>query len=164
MLTPNHFVFCGRLALVVGLPVGLLLMLGPFQGAEHVFRLNDKAAHAIAFGCATLVLFVAMPRSRRGELALAVLALGALAEVVQGVVGRDADIFDLGADLAGIGVVYLLTQVETLRALARDQGSTSFRTIRAGDRRRSRRGQAKGCRGETWRPVSLSEHAEAHSA
>ena len=164
MLTPNHFVFFGRLALVVGLPIGLLLMLGPFQGAEHVFGLNDKAAHAIAFGCATLVLFVAMPRGRRGELALAALALGALVEVIQGVVGRDADIFDLGADLAGIGMVYLMTHVETLRALARDQGRKSFRTIRAGDRRRSRRSRTEGFRGEAWRPISLSERAEAHSA
>ena len=164
MLTPNHFVFCGRLALVVGLPIGLLLMLGPFQGEKHIFGLNDKAAHAIAFGCATLALLVAMPRSRRGDLALASLAMGALVEVIQGLVGRDADIFDLGADLAGIRMVYLMTQVETLRVLARDQGRQSFRTIRAGDRRRSRRARAESIRAQAWRPVSLSEHAEAHSA
>lgn len=163
MLTPNHFVFCGRLALVVGLPIGLLLMLGSFQGAEHAFGLNDKAAHAIAFGCATLVLFVAMPRSRRGELALATLALGALVEVIQGVVGRDADIFDVGADLAGIGVVYLLTKVETLRALVRDQGRKSFWTIRAEDRRRSRRSRGEGLRGENQATRLALEHAGVHS-
>jgi VanZ family protein len=140
MLTPNHVVTTSRAVLIAGALTAAVLMLGPWPGLEQVFGLSDKAAHAIAFGGLVAVSFVAFPRMRRNDLALAAVVLGASVEVAQlFTADRSASLADLGADALGVGVVYLSSQIEGLRKLARDKGAMRFRDIKANDRRARRR-------------------------
>ena len=81
MLKPVHFVAAARLALLVGSLTVAVLTLGPFQGAERMFGLNDKAAHAIAFGGLLAISFLAFPRMRRNDLAIAAPRTSAAVEV-----------------------------------------------------------------------------------
>jgi VanZ family protein len=137
MLTPNHVVTTARAVLVVGALTAAVLMLGPWPGLEQVLGLSDKAAHAIAFGGLVAVSFLAFPRMRRNDLALAAVLLGASVEVAQlFTADRSGTISDLLADTAGVGVIYLASHVENLRDLARKQGSMSFDEIAAQNRRR----------------------------
>jgi VanZ family protein len=88
---------------VLALLILFVAMLGPFQGAEQNIGLNDKAAHAIGFfiitGCLTLIA----PGLGPWRTALLAIGLGAGVEVAQGLSGRSANLFDLGAD--GVGVI-----------------------------------------------------------
>lgn len=139
MLTPNHVMIAARAVLVIGAATAATLMLGPFQGAEAVFGLTDKSAHAIAFGGLTAVSFAAFPRMRRSDLARAALILGGAAEVAQMFGGRSASLADWAADAAGIGTVYGSSLIESARKMARDHGALPFSTITAMDRRRARK-------------------------
>jgi VanZ family protein len=140
MLTPNHVVTIARAVLVVGVLTAAALMLGPWPGLEQVLGLSDKAAHAIAFGGLVAVSFLAFPRMRRNDLAVAAVLLGASVEVAQlFTADRSASISDLLADAAGVGVVYLASHIENVRALARQRGAASFADIAAQDRRRGAR-------------------------
>jgi VanZ family protein len=137
MLTPNHVVTTARAVLVAGSLTAAVLMLGPWQGLEQGFGLSDEAAHAIAFGGLVAVSFLAFPRMRRNDLALAAVLLGASVEVAQLFTAyRSGTISDLLADTAGVGVVYLASHIENLRAMARQRGSATFAEIAAQDRRR----------------------------
>ena len=49
MLTPRRIVMAARLFFALAALGMAVLMLGPFQGLEQVFGLNDKAAQVIAF-------------------------------------------------------------------------------------------------------------------
>ncbi|MGR4867056.1 VanZ family protein [Caulobacter sp. LARHSG274] len=173
MLTPNHVVTTARTVLIAGALTAAVLMLGPWPGLEEVFGLSDKAAHAIAFGGLVAVSFVAFPRMRRNDLAVAAVMLGASVEVAQlFTADRSASFADLGADALGVGVVYISSQIEGLRKLARDQGAASFRDIKAGDRRSRRPRPAaasdsvafapKPPRGETERQASFASRAAQH--
>ena len=64
-LTPRRLLTLCRAALWIGGVSLVVLMLGPFQGMERAFGLNDKAAHALAFYGLSIGLFLAAPRSRR---------------------------------------------------------------------------------------------------
>jgi VanZ family protein len=140
MLTPNHVVTTARAVLVAGALTAAVLMLGPWPGLEKVFGLSDKAAHAIAFGGLVAVSFLAFPRMRRNDLAIAAVLLGASVEVAQLFTSdRSGSIGDLLADTAGVGVVYLASHIENLRALARQRGTATFAEIAAQDRRRGAR-------------------------
>jgi VanZ family protein len=66
----------------------LALLLGPATSVEHDVLGVDTVAHFFACG---LVLW----------------SFGGLTEVLQGLVGRDADIFDLVADTMGIATALL---------------------------------------------------------
>lgn len=142
MFKPVHFVAAARLALLVGSLTVAVLTLGPFQGLEQVFGLSDKAAHAIAFGGLLAVSFLAFPRMRRNDLAIAALVMGAAVEVAQIIAHRDGNIPDWLADAAGILTVYGAGMIETVRKMAREQGDLTFVQIAAMDRRRGRRRQA----------------------
>lgn len=139
MFTPNHVVIAARAVLVLGALTATILMLGPFQGAEAAFGLNDKSAHAIAFGGLTAVSFAAFPRMRRWDLARAALILGGAAEVVQMLGDRSASLGDWAADAVGVLTVYGSSLIESARKMARDHGNLSFSTIAAMDRRQPRR-------------------------
>lgn len=140
MLTPNHVVTTARAVLVVGALTAAVLMLGPWPGLEQVFGLSDKAAHALCFGGLVAVSFLAFPRMRRNDLAVAAILLGASVEVAQlFTADRSASIGDLLADTAGVAVVYLASHIENLRALARQRGAATFAEIAAQDRRRGAR-------------------------
>jgi VanZ family protein len=140
MLTPNHVVTTARAVLVAGALTAAVLMLGPWPGLEHVFGLSDKAAHAIAFGGLVAVSFLAFPRMRRNDLAIAAVMLGASVELAQMFTSdRSASILDLLADTAGVTAVYLASHIENVRAMARKRGSASFADIASQDRRRGAR-------------------------
>jgi len=138
MLKPDHFVLSARVVLVVGALVAATLMLGPFQGLEQVFGLSDKTAHALAFGGLTALAFLACPRMRRADLALAALLLGGGVEVAQLFGGRSASLLDWLADGLGIGAVYAVSLVEGLRKMAREQGEMPLQEIARMDRRKQR--------------------------
>lgn len=143
MLTPNHVVTTARAVLVSGAVTASVLMLGPWPGLEHVFGLSDKAAHAIAFGSLLAVSFLAFPRMRRNDLALAAVLLGASVEVAQlFTADRSASFADLFADGVGVSVTYFISHIEALRALARQRGGATFIEIAAQDRRRGARRKA----------------------
>lgn len=97
-----------RLTAVAILLLSLTLMIGPFGGIEATSGISDKVAHFVVFGLILWslgVLFLRLPRLGAAALAL---AIGAAVEVVQGLVGRDADLLDLAADAAGIASALLL--------------------------------------------------------
>lgn len=139
MFKPAHFVTAARATLVIGSLTVAVLALGPFQGAERYFGLNDKAAHVIAFGGLLAVSFLAFPRMRRNDLAIAALVLGAGVEIAQLFGDRSASVLDWMADAAGVGVIYGASMIETVRKLAREQGDLTFSQIAALNRRQPRR-------------------------
>ncbi len=140
MLTPNHVVTAARVVLVAGALTAATLMLGPWPGLEEVFGLSDKAAHAIAFGGLVAVSFLAFPRMRRNDLALAAVLLGAAVEVAQLFsANRSGSFGDLFADAAGVSLVYFCSQIESVRALARKRSDEALADIAAQDRRRGGR-------------------------
>jgi VanZ family protein len=139
MLTPNHVVTAARAVLLIGALTVAVLTLGPFQGAEQIFGLTDKSAHAIAFGVLTAVSFAAFPRMRRADLARAALVLGAGIEVAQLFGHRSASFGDWAADAVGVLTVYGSSLIESARKMARDHGSVPFATLAAADRRRPRK-------------------------
>jgi VanZ family protein len=158
MLTPNHVVTTARAVLVVGALTAATLMLGPWPGLEAVFGLSDKAAHAIAFGSLVAVSFLAFPRMRRNDLAVAAVLLGASVEVAQlFTADRSGSFGDLFADTAGVGVVYLSSQIESLRALARKRGYATFSEIAAQDRRRGARRPSPAIKA-MFNPPAQAEH------
>jgi hypothetical protein len=77
MFKPAYFVVGARVSLLIGALSVVVLTLGPFQGAESCFGLNDKEAHAIAFGGLLAVSFLAFPRMRSNDLLLSALVIGA---------------------------------------------------------------------------------------
>ena len=170
MLTPNHVVTTARAVLVTGALTAAVLMLGPWPGLEQVFGLSDKAAHALAFGGLLAVSFLAFPRMRRNDLAIAAVMLGASVEVAQlFTADRSASFADLFADAAGVSAVYLCSQIEGLRALARQRGSIAFSDILAQDRRRGARRLSPVIRAvfpaqpvESERPASFANRASRH--
>ena len=174
MLTPNHVVTTARAVLVAGALAVAVLTLGPYQGLEHVFGLSDKVAHALAFGGLLAVSFVAFPRMRRSDLAIAAVMLGASVEVAQLFTpDRSASLADLAADAVGVCVIHFASQIESLRALARQRGGARFSDIMAQDRRRGARRPAlvaksapssptRASDGE--RPVRFANRASQHFA
>jgi len=142
MLKPNHFVHSARIVLVIGALTAATLMLGPFQGLERVFGLSDKTAHALAFGGLTALSFLAFPRMRRADLALAALLLGGGVEVAQLFGGRSASMLDWLADGFGIGAVYGISLIEGMRKMAREHGEMYIEEIARLDRRKRRRRSA----------------------
>ncbi|MFN3806038.1 VanZ family protein [Asticcacaulis sp.] len=132
MTRAQKALFFSRLCLaVLAMTIGVLV-LGPFQGAEEAFGLTDKEAHAIAFFALTLMLQVAMPRVRRLDIALGVLAVGALIEVLQLFTGRSASVSDWLADFVGVAFATAPSFVETARGFLRGESRPQRR---AGDRR-----------------------------
>lgn len=137
-LTPRRLVLTLRLCAVV-CGVGMaVLMLGPFQGLEHVFGLGDKPAHAIAFFCVSTGLFAIIPGWRRSDIALGVLGVAILSEGLQGLTGRSMSLTDLMADATGVLIALIPGWVERLRRLVRILPDASFAEIRAADRRKGR--------------------------
>lgn len=143
MLTPRRTVILARLLFGLAACGLLVLMLGPFQGLEQVFGLNDKAAHLIAFYGLAVALFAIAPNRRRGDLALFLVAAALGVELLQGLTGRSVSITDFLAGSAGVGAAWLPGQVERLRYLARTRPDLTFAEIAASDKRRRRRRQPK---------------------
>jgi len=139
MLKPTHLVIAARIVLLVGSLTVTVLTLGPFQGAEQIFGLSDKAAHALAFGGLVAIAFLAFPRMRRADLTVAALVLGAAVEVAQLFDHRSASLLDWLADAAGVLAVYGVSMIETVRRMAREQPDLTLSQIAERDQRRRRR-------------------------
>jgi VanZ family protein len=155
MFTPRSTVRLLRVgAVLCGIGMAVL-MLGPFQGLEHVVGLSDKSAHAVAFYAATLGTFSIAPRWRRHDLALLVFVAAIASEIFQGFTGRSMSLSDLLADLTGIGIALVPGAVETLRRLARAHPDLTFAEIRFYDRRK------RGGRWRFQRPAALRERSGA---
>jgi len=135
MLSPAHLTGCFRALLLLGAGVGVVLLLGPFQGLERSVGLSDAAAHGIAFYLLTVGLFLSAPKWRRTDLALVAAGLAIVSEVAQALAGRGADPVDLLFDLTGVCAAIAPGLAERLRHHARAHPNLSFRAIRLVNRR-----------------------------
>lgn len=160
MLTPHRTLQMLRAATVFAVVALLILTLGPFEGLEARFGLSDGLAHAVAFYGLTLLAFAVAPRTRRTDLAVAMLALGLTIELAQALVGRTLSLSDLLADAAGVGAATAPALIERFRDAARRRPYLTFTAIRERDRRRRQspsRGfapkerPAEDATGEAWR-------------
>ncbi len=68
----------------------------------------DKAKHFIVFYGLTFLATIALPKSRFWKIGLALLGFGVAIELLQAlpVIHRDCDIFDVMADVCGIGFYF----------------------------------------------------------
>ena len=96
-----------RLAAALGVVCLLVLMLGPFQGAEGEVGMTDGMAHLAAFGLIAGALMINLPRSPRVHVAALALSIGIAVEFIQGATGRSASLHDVAADAIGIAIVTL---------------------------------------------------------
>lgn len=138
-LKPRHIVPVARGVLVVGVLAVVALTLGPFAGAEEIFGMSDKVAHAVAFGALLTIAFFAFPFRRRFDMMLIALAIGAAVEIAQTYVARSSSLADWVADAVGIYAVYAVSMIERWRWMIREQGSLTFAEIAAMDARRAAR-------------------------
>ncbi len=104
-----------RIFVGFGFATLLVILLGPFQGLEARIGLSDKTAHAAAFYALSLGLFASLPRVRRTDLAIGVVAFAAATEVAQTFTGRTGSFEDFAADATGVLVAVLPAMVERLR-------------------------------------------------
>lgn len=86
----------------------LVLMLGPFQGAEGAVGMTDKPAHALAFAVITAGIFLNAPQWSRLQVAGVAFSIGMGVELIQSLTGRNFEVRDSLADLVGIVVVACL--------------------------------------------------------
>lgn len=145
-LTPVRLQRLAQLGFAGVLTLAAVLMLGPFQGLEQRFGLNDTAAHAIAFYALTVGIFLCAARTRRTDLALIIFAFGLLIEVIQSQIGREMSLHDLAADAAGIAFALAPGVVESLRHHVRSHPHMTFDQIAEHDRRRQRRQRSRARR------------------
>ncbi len=68
----------------------------------------DKAKHFIVFYGLTFLATMALPKSRPWKIGAVLLAFGVAIEILQGlpIIGRDCDVFDVVADMLGVGFYY----------------------------------------------------------
>lgn len=81
----------------------------------------DKANHAVAFLTWTLLVGCGWPRAGILRIAAVMLALGTAIELIQGLpaVGRDADVWDVVADMVGFAAGWGLLAAFNLRRALR---------------------------------------------
>lgn len=153
MLTPRHVMFAARGGLLVGIWAAVMALAGPWQGFGAKVGLNDWLAHVLAFGALVALAYLAFPKRRRNDIALALVLLAGLAEAYQLFAGQTgAALGDWGADALGVAIIHFTGQIENVRRLARQSPYMSFREIRAADRRRGRRKPARARTARTLAP------------
>ncbi len=110
-------------------PAVLLVVYGELAHSQILaaleFDIWDKALHAAAYFGLCLMTTIAVRADRRAPWwALGLVLLGGVLEIVQGMTGRDADIFDELANtlgvLAGLGLGYAGIAVRKARKLLGD--------------------------------------------
>ncbi len=103
----------------------LFLTLDPHSPTLHF--LNDKVAHALAFFALAALGHAAWGRRRLLILLVGLAALGAAIELLQSMplIGRDAELFDWIADLAGIAIWLALSALHALLRKIVDRESSS---------------------------------------
>lgn len=80
----------------------LALLLGPAMTIETARPGLDKVAHFVSFGLVLWAMGVLFRRRSRLALAAAAIVLGAVIEILQALVGRDAELLDVAADALGV--------------------------------------------------------------
>jgi VanZ family protein len=146
-VTPSKIVLRVRILTVFLAAIATVLLLGPFHAPQGW----DKVAHATMFYGFTLLALVCLPWNRKGEIVLAVIAIGAASEIAQGITGRDMSVFDWLADAAGAMVAAVPIYVARLRQIAQQ-------APQGGRRRTDRRvGEASG----DERPSAMPERLQA---
>jgi VanZ family protein len=105
-----------RFWLVLGwvfVAVATVASLVPVQRLPLPAGVNDKFAHVAGYGLLTLWFTGIYPRSRYVMIAIGLFLMGVLIEWAQGSmhVGRQADVRDVVANCAGIGVGLMLASV-----------------------------------------------------
>ncbi|PZT95189.1 MAG: hypothetical protein DI624_14140 [Brevundimonas sp.] len=154
MFTPRQIVMAARLIFVAASLGMAILMLGPFQGLEQMFGLDDKAAHAVAFYGVASGLFLIAPRQRRDDLALFVVAAAFAAELLQALTGRSVSIVDFLAGSAGVAAAWAPGRIEQLRHAFRRSPDQMLGEIARADRRlRRRRAAAQAAKRPSLRLV-----------
>lgn len=140
MLTSRRIILAARLVFIFAAAGVGVLMLGPFQGLEQAFGLNDKAAHAIAFYILTVGLFLTAPSRRRDDLIIFVVAAALAAEGLQFFTGRSVSVGDFLAGAGGALAAWLPGFVEQVRHAARRYPNLTIAQASRLDRRRRARG------------------------
>jgi len=102
-----------RVAFWLALAASLWLALAPNVGPKLPPGPWDKVEHFFAFYLLTLFALVAHPGLRRRQAFAGMVAYGALIEALQAIpaLNRNADPWDLLADVLGIGAALLPTLV-----------------------------------------------------
>lgn len=145
-LTPHRLMQALRLAAAVLALATPIALAGPFKYRDLGLPFPDTVAHALLFYALTLGAFAALPRSRAQEVALAMIGVGLLSELVQGLVGREMSIHDVVGDTVGALLAYAPIAITRLRELARTHPHETFADIRRNDRRRGPRRPAPAAR------------------
>jgi hypothetical protein len=115
LVTPSKIVLRVRILTVFAGAIATVLLLGPFHAPQGW----DKLAHGTMFYGFTLLALVCLPWNRKGEIIVAVIAIGGASEVAQHFTGRDMSLFDWLADAAGVIVAAAPVYVARLREIAR---------------------------------------------
>lgn len=118
MLTHRSFIMLIRLALLGAAAGTLACALTPLASHLPVAGYWDKLNHGFAFAVLAVLCGLAFPQIRARFMAPALLAFGALIEVLQAIpaVHRSAEFGDLLADAAGVAVGFAL--VNALRLIS----------------------------------------------
>lgn len=109
----------------LGMALAAFLLIAPDVGPPPLFPFQDKAFHAVAFGCLTGPAALVLARRYRPFWLAHMLTLGAGIEVAQtfGGKGRSGDVTDFLADAAGIVAAFLIAAWVRAR-VTRDQPSS----------------------------------------
>lgn len=137
-LTLHRLVALVRWTGIVAAFAAVFGLLGPIHYEDLHLPMSDKVAHGMLFYGLTLLILGALPRSRTWDMALALIVLGGLSEVVQGIVGRDMDVFDFMSDSVGVTAAVAPTYLAAFRRLARLYPDATLSDLRSMDRRRPR--------------------------
>jgi VanZ family protein len=134
--TPRTVVKLARVALLVAGAALFVFMVGPFESLEQKLFPWDKAGHFLAFYVIAAVSLIAFPGIRRGDMALGIVFFAISTEIGQWVVGRDFQLGDIAADIAGMCGALAPSYFERLRFYARRAPYHSFAEINSLDPRR----------------------------
>jgi VanZ family protein len=114
LVTPSKIVLLVRFLTVFAGVIATVLLLGPFHAPPGW----DKLAHGTMFYGLTLLALVCLPWNRKGEIVVALIAIGGASEIAQHFTGRDMSLFDWLADAAGVIVAAAPVYVARLRQIA----------------------------------------------
>jgi VanZ family protein len=137
-LTPHKLVQALRVAAVLAGVAATFALTGPIHYEDLGLPFPDTVAHAALFYALSVLMLAALPRSRAVDLAVALVIIGGLSEVVQGIVGRDMDWRDWLADSVGVGCAFVPVVASQFRALARRWPHAALDELKRMDRRAPR--------------------------